>query len=88
MGKFEGTVFLEAYFYESGMAFWTFHGCQLVDMVIPLRINKGNVEGGSFTEFEYVPMLVAIKHEDQMSGAEMIKECNALKEKAERDEFG
>ena len=45
--------------YESGTAFYTFDGCPLVDMVVPLRIRsdeEGNVDG-----FCYAPMFVSIK---------------------------
>ena len=74
------------YIFESGNAFFPFQGCPLVDMVIPLRVRKGN--DATCTEFGYVPMLVSIKYDNELCSEAMEKICEALKEKAETDQVG
>ena len=43
--------------YESGVGFYVFEGCDLIDMVVPLRINRKDAKD------EFIPMVVSIKIE-------------------------
>jgi hypothetical protein len=74
--------------YESGIAFYTYQACPLIDMVVPLRIRKvidgddvGDTRPG--TEYEYVPMLISVKCQQNFSQKQAQDECNAMKERAE-----
>lgn len=58
-------VFLKRIF-ESGVAFYVSETCDLIDMVVPLRINRTHVDGDSCDTrpaLEFVPMLVSMKYQ-------------------------
>ena len=66
--------------FESGVAFYTFDGCPLIDMVVPVRIRSdevGNVDG-----FCYAPMLVSIKCRRGFRQCDAKAACKKLKARA------
>ena len=68
------------YIYESGIAFYTFNGCPLIDMVVPLRITTN--ERGHINGFCYAPMLVSIQCQKEFSQRKAETECWEIQQKA------
>ena len=54
------------YIYESGIGFSTCNQCDIIDMVVPIRI-KSNEEGNTTDGFCYVPMLISIQSDSDYS---------------------
>ena len=73
------------YIYESGIAFYTFDNCPLIDMVVPLRIKSK--AGGNINGYCYVPMLVSIKCHRDFSQRQAETECWEMKQKAAKSDL-
>ena len=66
--------------FESGIAFYTFAGCDMIDMVVPMRIksdDEGNIDG-----FCYAPMMVSIRCRVEYTQNEAETECKEMKDRA------
>lgn len=61
--------------YESGTAFYVYPGCQLIDLVIPMRVETG-------TQSTFAPMLVSIKCRSTFSRQEANAECDKMQKRA------
>ena len=68
--------------FESGVAFYVFKGCELIDMVVPLRITNNNVDGDPCPQCTFVPMLVSIECQGSLNQQEAAAICNAMTTKA------
>jgi len=79
-------LFLERIF-ESGVAFYVCGGCPLIDMVVPLRINRPDPTSHTRSKFRFVPLLVSIKCGLKFDQREAESTCNAMKLKAEASEL-
>ena len=79
-------LFLERMF-ESGVAFYVCGGCPLIDMVVPLRINRPDPTSGTRSKFRFVPLLVSIKCGLKFDQRDAESTCNAMKMKAEASEL-
>jgi hypothetical protein len=62
--------------YESGVGFYVFEGCDLIDMVVPLRINRKDAKD------EFIPMVVSIKSEWTFPQAHATAACEAMTKRA------
>jgi hypothetical protein len=62
--------------YESGVGFYVFEGCDLIDMVVPLRINRKEAKD------EFIPMVVSIKSEWTFQQAHATAACKAMTKRA------
>ena len=72
--------------FESGVAFYVAEGCDLIDMVVPLRINREHAEGDcclTRPEYEFVPMLVSIKCQWSFSQSMAEEVCHAMTTRAD-----
>ena len=57
-------------------------GCELIDMVVPLRVNIKNVDGDSCPQWTCVPMLVSIVCQGSLNQQEAEAICNAMTTRA------
>jgi hypothetical protein len=64
--------------FESGVAFYTFEGCPLIDMVVPLRVNNS----AASHKYRFVPLMISIKCELEFDQANAEAVCEAMKKKA------
>ena len=64
--------------YKSGIAFYVFPGCPIIDMVVPLRITNGSANT------EFIPMFVSIKCQANFSDQKMADACEEMKSRAEK----
>ena len=69
--------------FDSGIAFYTYDGCPMVDIIIPLRIKSDDV--GNIDGFCYVPMLVAIQWKGGIDKSHSETACKEMKDQAIRD---
>ena len=65
--------------YESGIAFYVFDGCEMIDMVVPMRIKS---DEGKFDGFSYAPMMVSIRSRIGYTQNEAEEECEKMKVRA------
>ena len=66
--------------FESGIAFYVFPGCPIIDMVVPLRITQG----ANTTDAKYIPMFVSIKSRATFPNPkELVEQCDAMRSRAE-----
>ena len=63
--------------YESAIAFYVFEACDLIDLVVPLRICLKDADP------EFIPMVVSIKSEWTYQQSQAAKACAAMKKQAE-----
>ena len=68
--------------FESGVAFYVFEGCPLIDMVVPMRVNRQDGDPDARPKISYVPLLVSIKSLLELDQSEAEKACAAMKQKA------
>jgi hypothetical protein len=69
--------------FETGIAFYTYNGCPLIDIVVPMRIKSdevGNIDGCC-----YAPLLVSIKCQSDFKQRDAKAACEAMKGKAMMD---
>ena len=88
-------VFLEN-MYKTGVGFYVFAGCSVIDLVFALRVSvTASKEGSdptthtaSSTQYNYIPMLVSIKSRTKFCPKAASIECDKMKAKLETTEFG
>jgi len=73
-GEFFRQDFLK-YMYESGIAFFVFAGCSVIDMVIAIRLTTNS------GLFHYVPLVVSIKSRGYFSPSDANGECSCMRQK-------
>ena len=74
-------AFLE-HIFQSGIAFYVFDGCPLIDMVVPMRVNNLDGSHGARPKFKFVPLLVSIKSRLIFDQNAAETACEAMKTKA------
>lgn len=72
-------VFLEN-MYKSGVGFYVFAGCGVIDLVFALRVKPA---GDRPEEDQYIPMFVSVKSHVYFSPSSAKKECERMKTHAE-----
>ena len=69
--------------YETGIGFYTCNNCAVIDMVVPIRVKtneKGNIDG-----FCYIPMLISIKSQQNLSKKAAGEAFEAMANRVKKD---
>lgn len=62
--------------YQSGVGFYVYEGCGVIDLVFPLRGHDGD-------NYRYLPMLLSVKSHVYFNGKDAKTECDRMAEKVE-----